>query len=362
MRIALIGNDMYPQFPLRGYGGIESSVETLAWGLHRDGRDFFCVVPSGGVDASSARSSYPFEILRTRARASVLSRSAPESFATEAREIVRGERPDAIWAQSLWSARLLSTLDIPTIITIQDSGPGEPENLLERPSIAYRFISWYQYRNWVRADALRRRAFMAYTSLGDEEYDFHSSGGDSYLWVGGLGWGFEGKGLDTFLDLARRNPEKRFVAYASGRRAQLLRARWASLRVRNFHFMGELVRGRAHREAFRNARALIMPTRLMEALGRTVIESLSKGTPVLGSGNGALPELINGVNGVATNDFEELNAALDVRFDRRTCYLSSERFHVRHEVDRLSAVTAQLLRGTFHGELPTDEAAEAGRP
>ena len=360
MRIALIGNDMYPQFPLRGYGGIESSVETLAWGLHRAGRDFFCVVPSSGADAATGPPSCPFEVRRTRARATVLSRTSPEAFATEARRILGDEKPDAIWAQSLWSVEPFAPLDIPTIVTIQDSGPGEPERLGQHPSVAYRFISGYQYRNWVRDDALRCRSFMAYTSLGEEEYDFHPSGGDSYLWVGGLGWGFEGKGLDTFLDLARRNPGKRFVAYASGRRGQVLRARWASFRMRNFHFKGELLRGRAHREAFRNARALIMPTRLMEALGRTVLESLSKGTPVLGSGNGALPELINGHNGIATNDFERLNAALDRDFDRRTCYASSERFHVRHEVDRLLAVTGRLLNGTFHGDSLVDESPSGG--
>jgi len=354
MRIALVGNDLYPQFPLRGYGGIESSVETLAFGLHRAGHDFFCVVPSGSGPAGTEGGApeYPFRIERTRARATLLSRESPAAFVRETVDILRAEKPDAIWAQSLWSAGPLSALDIPTIVTLQDSGPGEPERLIHHPAVVYRFISRFQYTNWVRADRERARSFMAYTSLGDEEYDFDPKGGDAYLWVGGLGWGFEGKGLDTFLDLARRNPDKRFVAYASGRRFQVLRARFAALRVKNFRFMGELLRGPAHREAFRNARALIMPTRLMEALGRTVLESLSKGTPVLGSRNGALPELIDGSNGVATNDFETLNASLEKAFDRKTCFAGSERFHVRHEVGRLMDVSDQLGRGAFRGELP----------
>jgi glycosyltransferase involved in cell wall biosynthesis len=351
MRIALIGNDYYPQFPLRGYGGIESSVETLAWGLHRAGHEFVCVVPSGDDAAvlPDRAPGYPFHVVRTRARATVFTRGTSEPFISEALDVLRAERPDAIWSQSCWSAHPLSTLGVPVIVTIQDSGPGDPDRLLEHPAIAYRFVSHFQYRHWVREDRHRSRAFMAHTSLGDEEYDFHPEGGDAYVWVGGLGWGFQGKGLDTFLDLARRNPQEQFVAWASGRLTQRLRAYWASLKVKNFRFMGELLRGPAHRAAFGNARALIMPTRLMEALGRTVLESLSKGTPVIGSAKGALPELIDGTNGVATNDPGAMNEALHTPFDRRHCYASAERFHVRFEVTRLMQVTDDLVQGRFHG-------------
>ena len=35
-----------------------------------------------------------------------------------------------------------------------------------------------------------------------------------------------------------------------------------------------------------------MPTRNGEAFGRTIVESLARGTPVLGSDNGAVPELL----------------------------------------------------------------------
>ncbi|MBX7185724.1 MAG: glycosyltransferase family 4 protein [Vicinamibacteria bacterium] len=364
MRIALIGNDLYPQFPLRGYGGIESSVETLAFGLHRAGHDFFCVVPSldGAKAPPNGLPDYPFEIIRTRARATVLSRDSPAGFIGEVVDILRAAKPDAIWAQSCWSAGPLAALGIPTIVTVQDSGPGDPDRLLRHPSLVYRFISAYQYRLWVRDEDTRRRALMAHTSLGDEEYDFNPAGGDAFLWVGGLGWGLRGKGLDTFIELARRNPGIRFVAYASGRRLAVLRARWSSLGLRNFRFMGELVRGQAHREAFKNARALVMPTRLMEALGRTVLESLSKGTPVLGSTNGALPELIDDSCGVTTNDFEEMNAALHATFDRGACFAGSRRFHVRHEVAKLMEVTGEMARGAFPGGPPLEAPGEAARP
>lgn len=364
MRIALIGNDFYPQFPLRGYGGIESSVETLAWGLHRAGQEFFCVVPSGHEASASLERepAYPFQIVRTPARATAFTGGTSEPFMHDALDILRTEKPDVIWSQSDWSAEPLSTLDVPVIVTIQDSGPGDPDRLIEHPAIAYRFISRDQYRNWVREDRHRARAFMAYTSLGDEDFDFHPRGGDAYLWVGGLGWGFEGKGLDTFLDLARRNPRDQFVAWASGRLTQRLRAHWAGLRVKNFRFMGELLRGPGHRAAFGNARALIMPTRLMEALGRTVLESLSKGTPVIGSANGALPELIDGSNGVSTNDFETMNRSLRTPFSRRHCYASAERFHVRFEVASLMKVSADIVGGCFRGTLPLGSSASEAEP
>ena len=38
--------------------------------------------------------------------------------------------------------------------------------------------------------------------------------------------------------------------------------------------------------------AFVMPTRNGEAFGRTIVESLARGTPVLGSDNGAVPELL----------------------------------------------------------------------
>ena len=83
----------------------------------------------------------------------------------------------------------------------------------------------------------------------------------------------------------------------------------------NIKFSGELMRGEAHRRAFQRTSKFFIFTKWHEAFGRTVVEALSKGTPVLGSNRGSLPELISSEVGIASSDLLELNATLRCDFE-----------------------------------------------
>jgi len=88
-----------------------------------------------------------------------------------------------------------------------------------------------------------------------------------------------------------------------------------------------------------------MFTKTSEAFGRTNIESLSKGTPVIGSLNGAVPELVNYTNiGFCSYNIEELASAItNYNFDNQACFdYPYSNFHVKTEIKNLLTVTKQI--------------------
>jgi glycosyltransferase involved in cell wall biosynthesis len=338
MKIALIGNEYKQQFPLLSYGGIEASVEQLAWGLHWAGQDFFCLVPK----REKIDQTFPFEIIEAPFVPSSVSRRPPMEFAHEAAKIIREKKPDIIWSQSHWSIPSLLPLEIPVICTFSDSCPKQPGWMNLHPRVFYRFVSKFQYKLWVQENWEKACSFSIYNGLAPEEYDFSEQHEDYFLWVGGLNWGWHDKGLDIFLTLTKQNPAKRFVAYGTGSSEIEAKLREFSRQLPNFEFRGELKRGAEHKRVFQRARALIMPTQIPEALGRTILESLSKGTPVIGSANGALPEVIR-EHGVSSNDLEELNRALEKTYDHRACFEYSKKFSIENEVKQMIQASERVL-------------------
>ena len=86
--------------------------------------------------------------------------------------------------------------------------------------------------------------------------------GGYFLWVAGLDWGWEEKGLHIFTALARMRPELQFVAYGVAYRRPDLedRLRILAMELPNFDFRGQLKRGAVHRKVFCEATAFFMPT------------------------------------------------------------------------------------------------------
>ncbi|MDD5675924.1 MAG: glycosyltransferase family 4 protein [Chitinivibrionales bacterium] len=343
MRIALIGNEFCQQFPVVGYGGIESCVEQLAWGLSAAEHDFFVVVPRR-EKKTKGKNQYPFEIVEVPFRPSLISGKKPGEFIRLVKKALKGMLYDAIWSQSHWSLPPLLELGRPIIATFHDSCLKQAGWMINHPNAYHRFISKFQYRNWVRLPWEREKSFQVYTGMADEEYDFGAQRDDYFLWVAGFNFGWDAKGLPLFIELARQNPGKNFIAYGGGDKTIQKKLIKTIRNIPNLSYRGELKHGIAHRETFKKARAFIMPTRLPEALGRTILESLSKGTPVLGSANGALPEIIQ-QHGIATNNFSELNCALEQPFDNQACFEYSKSFSVRNEVRAMLDKTKAILAG-----------------
>jgi glycosyltransferase involved in cell wall biosynthesis len=346
MRIALVGGRDNQQFPTIAYGGIETCVENLAWGLHAAGADFASIVPK-----RDTRLAYPFEILESP----VPPMGGPEAnvwpFARSLPDLVRSVAPDVIWTQGFWAAETLKHLDIPIISTFHDIlMPGETPYagwLTPRENTWYRFISRHQFNDWVDLNQpwQQQRCFQLYTGMTEDEYDVGPPGdrGDYFLWVGGLKWGLAAKGLDIFIRLAVRHPDLTFVAFGAGNEEMHAEMKRLDKKQPNFHFGGPLRRGVQHRTVFKQARLYIMPSRIPDTFPRTIVESMSKGTPVLGTTHGALPEMIGSGGGLATDSEDAMATFLyrDQDYDR--CFHHARKFHVRHEVDGLLGVSESIL-------------------
>jgi glycosyltransferase involved in cell wall biosynthesis len=198
--------------------------------------------------------------------------------------------------------------------------------------------------------------------LGPSDFRLCEDGG-YFLWVAALDWGWEEKGLHIFVELARRNPQHRFVAYGHAqRRPEVLeRLRRETAGLSNFVYGSALIRGAEHSDAFCGATAFFMPTQpsIGESFGLTVIEALAKGVPVITSTAGAPAEILGvpGRHGVveglgaACDTLEEYQAALE-RFAVRTPQQSRlvqdfarARYSSHVVVDKMLGLTLGLLKG-----------------
>jgi hypothetical protein len=130
--IALIANAGGPsQFPCVGYGGVEISVESLAWAMHRAGLIFFVVVPP-----RQHKNSYPFKVIEA-GPADSTGGSGISAFIGAAKQVIRSEQAkggvDAIWAQSHWSLQL-AELGIQLVVTFHDSIEKQPGTSSSSPT------------------------------------------------------------------------------------------------------------------------------------------------------------------------------------------------------------------------------------
>lgn len=342
MKIALLGNDYTQQFPLIDYGGIEVCVENLAQGMLNQEIDFFTIIPK-----RSKKESYNFTILETEEEPTSITRKNPSYFCTQAKEIIKQEKPDIIWSQSNWSIDILQDLNIPIICTFHDSCDKKELWIKNYKHVYYRFISKFQYNNWIKEDWERKISFQCYTGLDDKEYTYINTNNNQkyFLWCAGLQWGYQAKGLDIFIELASQNPTELFIAYGSGN--DQLADSLNSINLPNFKFLGPLVRGNIHQTVFGNAKALIMPTQIPDTFPRTCLEAISKGTPIIGSDKGSIPEIIESIHcGIICKNMKEYNEAIYniTNINRNNIANKSKIFKIDNEVNTLIEYSKKLIK------------------
>ena len=127
-----------------------------------------------------------------------------------------------------------------------------------------------------------------------------------------------------FLQLARWNSDWTFLIYGPEGNIPLKLVQKAGGIPPNVKQLGELKRGKDHNLAFGNASKFFMFVKCEEAFGRVVAEATSKGTPVLASNWGSLPEIILGHDGKGKGvgsvsaTLQQLNASYgkDYNYDR----------------------------------------------
>lgn len=114
------------------------------------------------------------------------------------------------------------------------------------------------------------------------------------------------KGLDTFLEVARRLPRVRFLLQESwklkGDALAALRERLAGLpNVTYQHRVSDM------RQVYRQTRLLLAPSVWEEGFGMVAVEAQSCGIPVIASARGGLPESV-GDGGLLIKDYRNVDA------------------------------------------------------
>lgn len=95
----------------------------------------------------------------------------------------------------------------------------------------------------------------------------------------------------------------------------------------NIEYVGFIADTKLKNEFLGRAKALIVPSIFDEPFGMVMIESLASGTPIIGLDSGAIPEIINGNNGILVK-----KSALD----NQTEQLLSQSFKEIDKIDRLA--------------------------
>jgi glycosyltransferase involved in cell wall biosynthesis len=125
-----------------------------------------------------------------------------------------------------------------------------------------------------------------------------------FLWIAGTDWG-EGKGIFSLIAAAKRMKFKLKIAGA-GKSEEMISA-IKSHCDSNIEFIGA-ANGIEKAQLIANAKALILLTRLKDACPTTVSEALMSGTPVIGSTNGSMTEIVkHGVTGILCDDIPLVN-------------------------------------------------------
>lgn len=140
------------------------------------------------------------------------------------------------------------------------------------------------------ADRLGCQAFV-HSCASPEEFEYKEAKGNYFLYVASFGWGMQ-KGLDVFINLSRRISSAQFmIAGSGGSEVFLNQLSLLCATSSNLRYIGE-INGKEKSHWLSNAKAMIIPTHLADACPTTVSESLMCGTPVIGSTNGSLPEIV----------------------------------------------------------------------
>lgn len=336
MKICLVSLGSRQSFPDIENGGAQSCVENLAQSLYYLRKDFFVICPKRKFQVR-----YPFEVIETSTVGD------NDSFIQEVVKIAERKKPDIFLVNGFWSVEPLLKFNKPIICTVH-SGIMERDDdkLVKDDLVFYRFISQNQYEKWTKTDWDRSHNIQIYTGMSDLEFssDTKDRKNDYFLWVSSLSWPNNSKGIFDFVELAKMNPNEKFLAYGSGNKNMEKILKNLSFDIPNFGFMGHLSRP-DNKKVFENAKATLFLSHLDESFGRVVLESISRGTPVFSYKIPAVMEQIdNFVCGECCEDLGEIHRKLDKKFNRREIIeFAKENFSSKKEVLEIFKFSEKIL-------------------
>jgi glycosyltransferase involved in cell wall biosynthesis len=154
-------------------------------------------------------------------------------------------------------------------------------------------------RNWVYVSQSLARTHnserFVYNGIDPADFIYSGTKGDYLLFVILGVHRAEDKGFEIALKVSRETGIPLWVA--GGHHDEGVReAFFAYCRREGAVPLGH-VTGKRKAELFAGAKALIFPSKLNEGCGLVAMEALMSGTPVIGSNNGAIPELLDASTG-----------------------------------------------------------------
>lgn len=295
-------------------------------------------VRTADAAAASVDCGYPIRLL-------------PDFYPSLRQELAR-LRPDLVWAQlegALPVLRIAHELGLRGMCFIHDAET-DPEELRRIAALNCHLVASSGFLADKVFYATGRRAQVVYPPA---ELYFDTQGDPDGLVT--LINPHPVKGLEAFLEIARRMPEVRFLLQESwkldeGALADL-KERLAPLNnVRFAHRVTEM------RQVYRQTRLLLAPSRWEEGFGMVALEAASCGIPVIASRRGGLPEAA-GEGGVLIDDFQnpeayvrEIRRLLDdpARYreisEKARRHAASDRFSPEALARRLYAIVQQPPR------------------
>jgi len=174
--------------------------------------------------------------------------------------------------------------DKPYVVTIHGGGTPEPKSWHDatrgNPHIlcVSKFIS----------DHVGAPAFV-WEASSPENFIYSEKKENYFLWMGGTDWG-ENKGIFSTIRLAKKFRFNLKIAGTGQNQYNIQKIK--SFCDEKIEYLGA-INGKEKAEILSKAKALILITQLPDACPVVMGEALLSGTPVIGSTNGAMPEVIS---------------------------------------------------------------------
>lgn len=226
----------------------------------------------------------------------------PDFYRAIEEEIERFQ-PELVWSQLEGALPVLQTahrLGVTGLCYVHDA-EFDPKEMREIASLDCHLVASSHFLAEKVQDATGRHAEVVYPPA---ELYFDTSG-DPHGVVTMIN-PHAVKGLDTFLEIAHRLPNLRFLMQESWKLGDEalsnLQQRLTEMpNVRFAHRISDM------RSVYRQTRLLIVPSRWEEGFGMVALEAQSCGIPVIASRRGGLPEAV-GDGGLLINDFKNVDA------------------------------------------------------
>ncbi len=144
----------------------------------------------------------------------------------------------------------------------------------------------YMKRQLVRGGIPAQKIRVNHYGISARAIEPHFKSDGYFLFVGRLS---EEKGVETIVRLAKMLPDIRFKIVGRGPDATHLHRLGHGMN--NLQFLGFRV-GDELKELYKNAAAMLLPSRVHEVSPLSVLEAMAAGTPVIASDVGGVPELV----------------------------------------------------------------------